>query len=945
MKELAKAYEAKQYEEDIYKTWEKSGLFNPDNLKGKPFTISMPPPNATGILHLGHASALTYEDLIIRYKRLQGFKTLWLPGTDHAAIATQTKVEKILAKQGIDRHKLGRAKFLEKVKDYVADSQGTIRNQIKKMGSSCDWSRERYTFDQGLSQAVTEAFVRMYKDGLIYRGNRIVNWCPRCASTLADDEVEHQETDSKLYYIKYGPFTVATTRPETKLADTGVAIHPSDKRYKKYVGQTLDINLAGSKIKVKVVADKSIDKKFGSGVVGVTPAHSAVDFDLAQKHKLEVIKLINEQGKLLNTKYKGLDVLKARQAFLKDLKVSKQLVKVEDIKNNLSFCYRCHTAIEPLTSEQWFVAVDKKIPKRNKTLKQLAIEAVKTKDIKILPKRFGKVYFHWMNNLHDWCISRQIWWGHQMPVWYHKDSKKLKGPMGFHESVIPQVLAGKTKTYRLRDYGYSVGDYIKFENSQSFEIFGIGKIVNIEETTVGDIRLDDPAHGTTYNKLEELIAAFKRHSPHIDIKANTKAWIYTYDFDKDTSLSDIYIGLKPPKNSNWQQDPDTLDTWFSSSLWTFSTLGWPKKTKDLKVFHPTQVMETGYDILFFWVARMILMSEYILKEKPFDTVYLHGLIRDKQGRKMSKSLGNGIDPVDMSNKFGTDALRLSLIIGAAPGADLRIYEEKIAGYRNFVNKLWNISRFIFGHVKSIKRVNKKPAAKTLADKWILAEFDKLITEVTKDLESYRFSQAGEILYEFTWSKLADWYLEISKLENNKDNILLYILERLLVLWHPFTPFVSELIWQQFKAKEMLMINSWPKASKVNEKHVKDFKELQELVVKIRNLKAANKIAPAELSDCYLESKILTKNDLEVVAKLARVKLVDELDSAKVFRTAKSKGKINIVKEISAKEKENLEKYIKGLKAKLNNQKFLDKAPPKVIQEAKDNLKAAARKLK
>jgi len=562
--------------------------------------------------------------LIIRYKRLQGYQTLFLPGTDHAAIATQTKVEKILAEEGTDRHSLGRTKFLARVKKYIAQSQDTIRQQIRKIGVSCDWSRERYTFDQGLSQAVSESFIRMYNDGLIYRGNRIVNWCPRCASTLADDEVEHQEKNSKFYYLKYGPFIVATTRPETKLADTGVAVHPSDKRYQKYIGQILDIDLAGHKITVKVFANKEVDPKFGSGVVGVTPAHSSADFDFAQRHKLEFIKLINEEGKILDAggKYKSLTVLEARKKFVKDLKAAGQIKKIEDIKNNLSLCYRCGALIEPLPSEQWFVAVDQKIPGRQKTLKQLAIEAVRNKEIKILPSRFEKIYYHWMENLHDWCISRQIWWGHRIPVWYQEDK--------------------------------------------------------------------------------------------------------------------IYVGLKPPKNKNWIQDEDTLDTWFSSSLWTFSTLGWPEKTKDLKNFHPTQVMETGYDILFFWVARMILMTEYLLGQKPFGTVYLHGMIRDKQGRKMSKSLDNGIDPLEMSNKFGTDALRLSLVIGSSPGADLRIYEEKIAGYRNFVNKLWNISRFIFSSVDEIKIIKKQPPAKTLSDQWILAEFNNLIKNVTDNLDNFKF---------------------------------------------------------------------------------------------------------------------------------------------------------------------------------------------------------------
>lgn len=839
IKEMPKAYVPSDYEQDIYKSWEDSGYFNPDNLKstGESFTISMPPPNATGILHLGHSAMLAYEDLMIRYNRLLGKKALWVPGTDHAAIATQTKVEKILAEEGTNREVLGRDKFLQRVKDYVAASQGTIRNQIRSMGASCDWSRERYTFDDGLSRAVSEAFIRMYKDGLIERDYRIVNWCTRCGSTLADDEVEYNEQLGKLYFIKYGPFVVATTRPETKLADTGVAVNPKDKRYKEYVGQTLEVDLAGHKIKVKVFADKAVDQEFGSGVVGVTPAHSATDYDFAKKHDLEIIKLIDEKGIILKSggKYQGLKTLEAREAFVKDLESAGQISKIDEIENKLSVCYRCDTAIEPLTSDQWFVRVNKKIPGRNKSLKELSIEAVRSKEIKILPNRFEKTYYHWMENLHDWCISRQIWWGHRIPVWYDEDDN----PIVAHDEVEAQKLA---------------------------------------------------------------------------------------------------------KGKKLRQDEDTLDTWFSSSLWTFSTLGWPDKTKDLENFHPTSVMETGYDIIFFWVARMVLMTEYILDAKPFDTVYLHGMIRDKQGRKMSKSLGNGIDPIEMIDKFGTDALRLSMIIGSAPGADLKLYEEKIAGYRNFVNKLWNISRFILMSVDEVRAVEKEPKPKTMSDEWILAEFNNLIEEINKDIEAYRFSQAGERLYEFTWSKLADWYLEIAKIEKNKDEILLYILERLLILWHPFTPFVTELIWQQLQKDDFLMVANWPKSNKYNKSIIEDFSELQELVVNIRNLKAANKISPSEFPECFVENKKLDAGDLLVVEKLSRIKLVEKKLDTEVIKIGSSKVYINLQKELSQKEKDSLEKYIKSTEAKLNNENFIHNAPPEVINDAKKRLEEAKKKL-
>ena len=502
---------------------------------------------------------------------------------------------------------------------------------------------------------------------------------------------------------------------------------------------------------------------------------------------------------------------------------------MEDFPNKLSVCYRCDAAIEPLTSEQWFVAVDKKIPGRNKTLKQLATQAVKSGDINILPDMFKKTYYHWMDNLHDWCISRQIWWGHRIPVWYDEQGK-------------------------------------------------------------------------------------------------------------------VIVSNDKPKGKNIKQDPDTLDTWFSSALWTFSTLGWPAKTKDFKNFHPTQVMETGYDILFFWVARMILMTEYLLDDKPFETVYLHGMIRDKEGKKMSKSLGNGIDPIDMINKFGTDALRLSLVIGSSPGADLNLYEEKIAGYRNFVNKLWNISRFIFTNIDKIERVKTRPKPKTLADKWILAEFDNLVTTTTQDLDNYKFSQAGEKLYEFTWAKLADWYLEIAKLEKGKEKILLYILERLLILWHPFTPFITEVIWEEFDSKNLLLVDKWPVANKPDNKAIKDFTELQNLVTKIRNLKADNKIPPKDLPDCKLESKLFSKQELENISKLCRVNLVNDLAKAKKFVINQTNGWINLAKAMNPKQIADLEKYIKSLEAKLANKKFIKNAPPQVIEQNKQNLIEAKKKL-
>jgi len=613
--DIPKVYDPKGVEDSIYQQWEESGFFNPDNLKKakESFTISMPPPNATGILHIGHAVMLAIEDSVIRFQRMLGKKALWLPGTDHAAIATQTKVEKLVKeKEKKTRHDLGRDEFLKRVDEYVANSRSTIKNQIKKMGSSCDWSRERFTLDQGLTEAVQEAFIQMYNDKLIYRGDRIVSWCPSCNSTLADDEVEYKEQKGKFYYIKYGPFVVATTRPETKIGDTAVAVNPKDQRYKEYIGQNIDVNLGKVDIKVRVITDETVDPEFGTGTVGVTPAHSMVDFEMARKNNLSVIQVIGEDGNMTDKAgpYAGMPVAECRERFVADLDKAGLIDKVEEVDNSLSVCYRCEHVIEPLISKQWFIDVNKPSKKLgNKTIKDRALEVVKNGEIKIIPDRFNKVYFHWLENLRDWCVSRQIWYGHRIPVWYkntktqkHKNTKT----MGFHESVVSQVFSGKTKTYRLKDHNFKVGDEVVFENSQAGETFGTGKIKDVTKTTVGEIDLQDKAHSAIYDRVEELIAALKRYHPDKEVNENTEAFIYTYEF----TLGDdsIYVGMEPPKGEGWQQDPDTLDTWFSSGLWTFSTLGWPKKTDDLKTYHPTSLMETGYDILFFWVARMIIMS-------------------------------------------------------------------------------------------------------------------------------------------------------------------------------------------------------------------------------------------------------------------------------------------------------------------------------------------------
>ncbi|MFA6917325.1 MAG: valine--tRNA ligase [Candidatus Gracilibacteria bacterium] len=855
---IEKAYEAKKYEDSIYGKWEKSGAFTPKiDKKKKPFIISMPPPNATGVLHLGHAVMLAIEDILIRHHRMLGDPTLWLPGTDHAAIATQNKVEQLLAQKGLDRHILGREKFLEEVKKYVANSQSIIRNQIRKMGSSCDWSRERYTLDDGLTNAVQEVFVRMYNDGLIYRGNRIVNWCPRCESTLADDEVDYKECQEKFYWIKYGPFSLATSRPETKLGDTAVAVHPNDKRYKKWVGKKVKIPGVLGEFEVVVVADEAVDPAFGTGIIKVTPAHSFADFEIAQRHNIPIKSVIDQKGRMMNNcgKYTGMTTLECRKAIMEDMEKMGLVEKIEDYTHNLSVCYRCGTPIEPLISRQWFINVDKPIikdGKNKKTIKEKAIEVVKNGDIKIIPVKFKKIYFHWMENLHDWCISRQIWWGHRIPVWYCE---------------------------------------------------------NCDETIVSNT------------------------SPQ---KQCSKC-----------------------KKSQWKQDPDTLDTWFSSGLWTFSTLGWPDKTEDLEYFHPTSVMETGYDILFFWVARMIIMTTYTLGEIPFETVYLHGLIRDKFGKKMSKSAGNGIDPLEMIEKYGTDAVRLSLVIGSTPGSDMRLYEEKIAGYRNFVNKIWNSARFalmnVTGEDKKIQFDKKH--IKSVADKWILTELQKLIKDTDKALKDFRLSDAGTKIYDFIWSKYCDWYLEVSKGEHKNPAVLLFVLKTFLKLLHPFIPFVTEQIWTSLDGKNMLISETWPKYDKslVFPKETKAMEIIHELIAKIRSIRSELKVESSKkihaiiYGDKYVE---ILENKKEIIKRMGSLESLEikkkgpKIPDSKVFFVNELevylplRDMIDKAKELARVEKEIAQKenFIRSLESKLNNPGFAKQAPKEVIEKETLRLK-------
>ena len=727
--EFLKPYDPKTTEDGIYASWEESGFFDPDVCveKGvtdpgaKPYSIVLPPPNVTGTLHMGHAAMLAVEDILIRYNRMCGKKTLWLPGTDSAAIATQSKVEGILYKEEKKtRHDFEREEFLKRVNDFALDSQETIINQTKKMGSSLDWSRLAYTLDGERYSAVMEAFVRMYNEGLIYRGARTVNWDPKLQTTVSDDEIEYVEETGQFYYLKYGPFTIGTARPETKFGDKYVVMHPDDKRYREYEhGQKLELEWINGPITATVIKDKVVDVEFGTGVMTITPWHDRTDFEIAERHGLDKEQVIDERGILLPIagEFAGEHIKKARVKIVEKLQQKGLVEKIDEkYTHNVATNSRGGGIIEPQIKEQWFVAVDREFTIKHsdikgiksgstKTLKELMRAAVENGQIEILPENFEKIYYHWIDKLHDWCISRQIWFGHRIPVWYRND--------------------------------------------------------------------------------------------------------------------EIHCGTTPPKGAGWEQDPDTLDTWFSSGLWTFSTLGWPKETDDFKTYHPTSVLETGYDILFFWVARMILMSTYHLGTIPFKTVYLHGLVRDEKGQKMSKSLGNIIDPLDMIEKYGADATRLSLIIGAAVGNDIKLSEDKVRGYKHFANKIWNISRFVLENTDEVDL----DAPYSENDQRIWDKFTLHKKDITEDIENYRLYMAAEKTYHYLWHEFADKILEHSKtifagespeetgveFIASRKKLLYSILTENLKLLHPFMPFVTEAIWQRLphKDSDTLMVARWP----------------------------------------------------------------------------------------------------------------------------------------
>ncbi len=961
--ELEKTYRPFDVESRIYKAWEASGFFNPDNLPGtrkKVFSIAMPPPNVTGELHLGHATGMTIEDALIRFHRMQGEKTLYLPGTDHAGISTQVMVERLIAKSGLSKHKLGREKFLRQVWQWKKKYGSRITDQIRQLGASCDWSREHFTMDETLTTAVQKAFITMYKDGLIYRGDRIVNWCTRCASALSDLEVKHQETSGKLWYIRYPLFgstkylVVATTRPETMLGDTAVAVNPQDKRYQGFIGKTALLPIMNREI--PIIADENVDIEFGTGAVKVTPAHDPLDYEIGERHNLESINVIGQDGRMTKAagEYFGKSPQDTRHEILRRLEDDELLEKIVDYIHNIARCDRCNGPIDPLISKQWFV--------KTKPLAKPAIEAIKKGKIKIIPQRFEKVYFHWMNNIKDWCISRQLWWGHQIPVWYCGSPHDIpKQKMGFHKRVVPQLKKGKTKTYRLRNHRLQVGDKVLFENSQTEKLFGIGTVINVEKSTIDAIDLQDPSNGTTYKKIEELIAAFKFHYPKKEITTKTPVYIYSYKFTPQEQLKgcgEVIASVDKPKKctrcgkSNFlKQDSDTLDTWFSSGLWTFSTLGWPKKTKDLKTFHPTSVMETGWDILFFWVARMIMMSLYFTKEVPFKTVYLHGLVLDRHGKKMSKSKGTGVDPLLMTQKYGTDAIRLSLVLGTAPGQDFRLFEEKIAGYRNFINKLWNVSRYILSaHPKNESSIN----VHSLADQWILSRTQTLISKVTKNFKAHQLSDAGTAIYDFVWHEFADWYVEIAKTEQNSA-VLQYVLEVVLELAHPLIPFVTEEIWSRWQGnlkKKQLQIEKWPLVNKKfsNPKAEKQFELIRKFIIAVRGFRAEQHVPAQEKLIAFFTGSNcdLITNNATWIQELALLKTLKQQSKTRPIASWPGLDLfIDYTRDESTKKREieRLSKFIQKLESKLSNKKFLERAPKDLIAHEKARLREQRETLK
>ena len=867
-KELPKVYEPQEVEGRVYKMWEENGCFeghrDPDK---KPFTIVMPPPNVTGQLHMGHAMDSTLQDILIRFKRMQGYAALWVPGTDHAGIATQIKVEEELrTKEGLSRYDLGREKFLERVWDWKHKYGGRIVEQQKKLGASCDWSRARFTMDEGLSKAVRHVFVSLYKKGLIYKGSRIINWCPHCVTALSDAEVEYQDKPGNFWHIRYpiqgeeGRYViVATTRPETMLGDTGVAVNPNDERYKDIVGKKCILPLVGREM--PIVADDYVDMEFGTGCVKMTPAHDPNDFEVGLRQNLETIRVLDDNGKVVEGygRYSGMDRYEARKAIVADLEEQGYLVKVEPHQHNVGTCYRCHNDVEPLISAQWFVKME--------PLAKEALRVVNEGEVKFVPDRFSKIYTNWMENVHDWCISRQLWWGHQIPAW------------------------------TCQECGH----------------------ITVSET--------DPT------ECEHC------HSHNI------------------------------------KQEEDVLDTWFSSALWPFSTLGWPEETEDYKYFYPTDVLVTGYDIIFFWVARMIFSGCEHTGKPPFHTVFIHGLVRDDKGRKMSKSLGNGIDPLEMANQYGADALRFNLVTGNSPGNDMRFYTERCEAMRNFANKIWNASRFLMMNL-TIDQC-QLPDQLELEDKWILSKLNSVIPEITENMDRYELGVAAQKVYDFIWDSYCDWYIELTKTRLQGEDegakvraqqVLCYVLTEILKLLHPFMPYITEEIWQALPHEgDYLMLQQWPehRADLEFPEEEKAMELVMDAIRAIRARRAEMNVPPSKKAQLTVATgeKAVFEQGIPFLKRLAyasEVKVVDAdaaletqgmvavaTHAARLFLPLAElvdleKEKARIQKELDKNRKE-----LDKLETKLNNPGFVNKAPANVVEaerERADKLRALLAKL-
>ncbi|MBR2448374.1 MAG: valine--tRNA ligase [Clostridia bacterium] len=861
-KELAKQYNPKDVEDRVYKTWLDGKYFHAKREEGKDtYTIVIPPPNITGQLHMGHALDNTLQDILIRFKRMQGFDTLWLPGTDHASIATEAKIVEKMREEGITKEDIGREGFLERAWDWKKQYGGRIIEQLKKMGSSCDWDRERFTLDEGCNKAVNEVFVRLYEKGLIYRGERIINWCPHCKTSISDAEVEYEEQAGHFWHLRYpfkdgsGYVELATTRPETLLGDTAVAVNPNDERYKDIIGKTVILPLVHREI--PVVADDYVEIEFGTGVVKITPAHDPNDFEVGLRHNLPVINVMTDDAKITEDypKYAGMDRYEARKAIVADLEAEGALVRVEDYTHNVGTCYRCSSTVEPRISKQWFVKM--------KPLATPAIDAVKNGETKFVPQRFEKVYFHWLENIRDWCISRQLWWGHRIPAWYCAD--------------CGEITVSKTEAHECKHCG----------------------------------------------------------------------------------------------SKNITQDPDTLDTWFSSALWPFSTLGWPEETEDFKHYYPTNTLVTGYDIIPFWVMRMMFSGIEQTGQVPFNTVLIHGLVRDSQGRKMSKSLGNGVDPLEVIENYGADALRFSLATGNSPGNDMRYIPERVEASRNFANKIWNAARFILMNLENEDEIPLNIADLALEDKWILSKYNTLVADVTDNLEKFELGLAVQKLYDFIWDIFCDWYIEICKSRLNGDDIkakdtarsvLIYVFTNTLKLLHPFMPFITEEVWQALPhSGDSIMVSDWPTFSSKLEfaSEEADFEKIMAVIRAIRNRRAEMNVPPSKKAKVCIatENKATFQSGAAYICRLAYasdVETGDNFDSEGAVRVITDDATIFMPMKELVDVKAEIERLNKDLKKaeedkiffekKLNNPGFMAKAPADLVAKQKDGLQKALDKI-